>query len=60
MQVYLCCYCFFGFYIVVLAVFSYIVFKCSTVGQAFIMTIVHKTFMGGLEPGVLVGCTYRS
>ena len=47
-------------YIVVLAVFIYIVFKCSTVGQAFIMTIVHKTFMGGLEPGVLVGCTYRS
>ena len=32
MQVYLCCYCFFGFYIVVLAAFSYIVF---TVGQAF-------------------------
>ena len=33
MQVYLCCYCFFGFYVVVLGVFSYIVFKCSTVGQ---------------------------
>ena len=40
MQVYLCCYCFFGFYVVVLGVFSYIVFKCSTVDQAFIMTIV--------------------
>ena len=40
MQVYLCCYCFFGFYVVVLDVFYYIVFKCSTVGQAFIMKIV--------------------